>query len=232
MWGAADLARMLGDGPQQAAAAAADARDRVCLSLHSWMDLRWPVGVSCMLSWAWLVLVAECRQPTHPLSRVRCSPDPLECTAVCSHARCSFALFDVRGSQVYKVAKQWEGLPSCDEMAAVMRRQKRVREKRRVQREAAAAGAPVPQPQQALPEPTPAAAAAAPGEGSDDEIEVTADLNIDQVRLQHPRLCLNFARGFCMYSRTKFSPAGSGTASRCCCPSGLLSKPRLGGDRG
>jgi hypothetical protein len=97
---------------------------------------------------------------------------------------CFFAFYDVCGIQVYKVAKQWEGLPSCDEMAAVMRRQKRMREKRRVQREAAAAGAPVPQPQLALPEPEPTPAAAeAAGEASDDEpIEVTADLNIDQVR--------------------------------------------------
>lgn len=89
--------------------------------------------------------------------------------------------------QVYKVAKQWEGLPSCDEIAAVMRREKRLREKRRVRQQAAAAGAPVPppQPQQqeqlALPAPD-AAAAAAGGEESDDEpIEVTAELSIDQV---------------------------------------------------
>jgi hypothetical protein len=96
--------------------------------------------------------------------------------------------------QVYKVAKQWEGLPSCDEMAAVMTRQERIKQKRRVRREAAAAGVPVPpqeqqqqeQPEQlALPAAEPAAAAAAAGEGAapddDDDVEVVADLNIDQV---------------------------------------------------
>jgi hypothetical protein len=97
---------------------------------------------------------------------------------------------------VYKVAKQWEGLPSADEMAAVQRREKRLREKRRVQRQAAAAGAPVPQQQpqqqqqQQLSALSPesaaaAAAAAAAGESDDDEedepIEVVAELNVDQV---------------------------------------------------
>lgn len=90
--------------------------------------------------------------------------------------------------QIYKVAKQWEGLPSADEMVAVQRREKRLREKRRVQREAAAAGVPVPHPQQqqqlaALPAPDSAAAAAA-GEGGDDDdepIEVVAELSVDQV---------------------------------------------------
>lgn len=117
--------------------------------------------------------------------------------------------------QVYKVAKQWEGLPSADEMAAVQRREKRLREKRRVQREAAAAGVPVPHPQQqqqqlaALPAPDSAAAAAA-GEGGEDDdepIEVVADLSVDQVGVWGHVGC----SGLQQHGRPRNTPSDSNT---------------------
>jgi hypothetical protein len=93
-------------------------------------------------------------------------------------------------AQVYKVAKAWEGLPSAEQIAQLSDRLRLQRHKRRVREEAAAAGAPAPPPAaEAGSSDTaalapPAAAAADEGvEGDDDDavVEVTAELEAEQV---------------------------------------------------